>query len=216
MAPMATQKGIETEIKLAVENLAAARRKLRALGYLVSQPRSLETNTLYDRSSDSLRSSGQLVRLRQWRRRWILTFKGPGSVTRQGHKARPESECELSTPEPVIKTLAAAGLKPTLQYEKFRTEFAKPSSPGTVLLDETPAGNFLELEGPSAWIDRTAKALGYAPADYIASSYLTIYFDQCRKKGIQAADMLFQRSRRKRDTRIPPGANLKSNSRTAS
>jgi hypothetical protein len=35
------------------------------------------------------------------------------------------------------------------------------------MLDETPAGVFLELEGPSRWIDRTARRLGFAESDYL-------------------------------------------------
>lgn len=213
MTSMATQNGVETEIKLPVSNIAATRRKLRSLGFEVSQPRSLETNTLYDAPDGRLRQSRQLIRLRSYRGRWILTYKGPGSVTPNGHRARPELECGVSQPEPLIKILSAAGLAATLKYEKYRTEFRKPRSPGTALLDETPVGNFLELEGPASWIDRTAQSLGYTPADYIASSYLTLYFNDCRKKGFTPADMLFENSRRNRVKPKAIGKGGRSNSR---
>ena len=32
------------------------------------------------------------------------------------------------------------------------------NEPGVIELDETPAGDFLELEGPPEWIDATAAA----------------------------------------------------------
>ena len=55
--------------------------------------------------------------------------------------------------------LRALGFAPTFRYEKFRAEWS--DGKGHVVVDETPIGNFGEIEGPSRWIDRTAQA----PAD---------------------------------------------------
>ncbi len=49
------------------------------------------------------------------------------------------------------------GYHPIFRYEKFRTEYAKAPSTGKVLLDETPIGNYLEIEGSSA-MDRQHRA----------------------------------------------------------
>jgi hypothetical protein len=71
-----------------------------------------------------------------------------------------------------------------------------------VELDETPIGEFLELEGPPSAIDRMAKLLGYSRSDYITKSYLALYLAQCRKKGLVAGDMLFP-PRKKADKKSP-------------
>ena len=47
-------------------------------------------------------------------------------------------------------------------------------------LDETPIGDFLELEGERRAIDRSARLLGYGPADYIARSYGALYMEHRR------------------------------------
>ena len=60
-------------------------------------------------------------------------------------------------------------------------------------LDETPVGVFVELEGSGEAIDRAAKELGFSTADYVLKDYLTLYAEDCRKRGEQPRDMLFPR-----------------------
>ena len=181
---------LEIEVKLPVTSLRATRQKLRRAGYAVAIRRSMESNVLFDLPDGSLRRSAQAVRLRHYRGRWVLTYKGPGTVTPQGHKARPEHECELTHPEALLRSFAAAGLKPSLRYEKYRTEFRRPGG-FPVLLDATPIGAFLELEGPARWIDRTARQLGYQPCDYISASYLALFAEFLAKNRLPPADMVF-------------------------
>lgn len=87
--------------------------------------------------------------------------------------------------------LQAAGLRPVLRYEKYRTVFARQDEPGLALLDETPIGPFLELEGPPQWIDRCAAAMGFHVADYLTQSYLSLNQEDCRKRGVAVSDMVF-------------------------
>jgi hypothetical protein len=55
-------------------------------------------------------------------------------------------------------------------------------------------GDFLELEGSRAWIDRVARQLGYSRNDYTTASYGALYLEDCRKRGIPPGDMVFSRS----------------------
>jgi adenylate cyclase class 2 len=85
------------------------------------------------------------------------------------------------------------GYHPVFRYEKFRTEYAKRvANGGKVLLDETPIGNFLEIEGSPRWIDRTARLLGFASNDYITRSYGYLYLAYCRERRIPPKNMLFK------------------------
>jgi adenylate cyclase class 2 len=63
------------------------------------------------------------------------------------------------------------------------------------MLDETPIGLYLELEGSPRWIDRTALRLGFRKADYITASYGRLYFLWCEQRGEHATHMVFQKSR---------------------
>jgi adenylate cyclase class 2 len=62
------------------------------------------------------------------------------------------------------------------------------------MLDETPIGAFLELEGGPRWIDRTARALGFPRDGYITDSYGKLYLEHCQSKGVEATNMVFSRS----------------------
>jgi hypothetical protein len=63
---------------------------------------------------------------------------------------------------------------------------------GKVVVDETPIGNFCEIEGPSRWIDSTARKLGVSPADYITKNYATLFADWKQATKSPAREMTFK------------------------
>ncbi len=194
---MRTEHHRETEIKLRIANLPALLRRLRALGAR-SEGRVHEFNILFDTPDRVLVRRGELVRLRiitdsRRRRRALLTFKEPSGV-RGPYKVRKEFEQEVVDPELFRSALAVLRLKPFFQYEKFRTTFRLPDLSNVLVeVDETPIGNFVELEGTPAAIDRAAERLGYSRSEYLRESYLELYLEDCRQRRRAPADMLFAR-----------------------
>lgn len=188
--------GKETEIKLAVQDLAGIRRKLRRHGFRVVQPRGFEENTLFDEPSSSLQRHDCLLRLRSARGRHWITFKGPAEKARQ-FKVRPELESEIGTAWAMRALLGRLGFEPSFRYQKFRAVLTARGqwAGGLVALDETPIGNFVELEGKRAWIRRVAGLLGFGPKDFITESYLEVYATWCRRRGRAQRDMIFRRRR---------------------
>ena len=170
---------VETEIKLRLTDAASARAMLDRHGYRQSDPRTLEIDQVYDRPDGELKRSGRLLRVRCAAGRWTLTYKGPCQPDR--YKSREEIESDLSDGAAFVQILSALGYSPAFRYEKFRTKFTAGDQPGLVTLDETPIGSFLELEGAGDWIDRTAAALGFSPAEYVTASYAALY-QQYRKE----------------------------------
>lgn len=188
--------GKETEIKLAVGDLAGVRRQLRRLGLRVRAPRSFEQNTLYDTARNCLRRRGALLRLRSVGGRHWLTFKGPAGRSRH-FKIREERETAVSDPVAAQRLLAGLGFVPRFRYEKFRTELAaRHRAGGCVMLDETPIGNFLELEGGRGWIRRLARGLGASPRDFIVRDYASLYLAWCHRRGCRPGHMVFSPRRR--------------------
>ena len=189
---MRSQAQREIEIKLAVADLGSTARALRWLGFSVVARRCLEQDTLYDTPGSELRRRGCLLRLRRVGRRGWLTFKGPAAASRR-YKIRPEWETELRFPDIVALFFPPFGLRPVFRYEKFRTNFTAQGRfrSGAALLDETPIGNFLELEGPARWIDRVARCLGARRTDYIIKSYAALYADWCRRRKRPVRNMVF-------------------------
>jgi len=187
----------EIEIKLRVSSLARLRAALARAGAR-KLGRVHEMNTLFDTPHWTLRKKGRLLRLRVERpavgrgvMRGILTMKGPAQ--RGGrYKVREEAEAPVAAPQSVPAILGTMGLRATFRYEKYRTSYGVPSAPGLhLVLDETPMGTYLELEGPPRAIDRVARRLGYSPADYITRSYLALHLEDCRRRGVRAGDLVF-------------------------
>jgi adenylate cyclase, class 2 len=183
----------ETEIKVAVKDAGSARRLLREAGFVVSRPRVFEANTVFDRPEMSLRASSRLLRIREAGRVATLTYKGAPETGR--HKSREEWEVQIDNAAAMMTVLERLGYQRVFRYEKYRTEFHQTRRAGIAMLDETPVGVYLELEGTPHWIDRTASRLGFQERDYITASYGRVYLDWCAAKGCKPGDMTFAKRR---------------------
>lgn len=185
------ENSLEIEIKLRVRDAAHGRDLIRLAGCRLVRERTFEVNILFDTPDESLRKKGQLLRLREYGSDQVVTFKGKALAGR--HKIREEIELLISNGNNFQKILERLGYLPGFRYEKFRTEFLAPSGEGKVVLDETPIGALLELEGPPEWIDATARAMGFREADYITASYDALWKEDCRRRGVAPAGMVFDR-----------------------
>ena len=184
----------EVEVKIRISDRAAVRRLLRSNGYLVVHRRVFESNDVYDTADATLRNSRRLLRLRRAGTQVLLTFKDKPIAGK--HKTREEIEVTLSDAGAFASILGRLGFKMAFRYEKYRTEYAKPNFSGLILLDETPVGDFLELEGTPAWIDRTARKLGFSEQEYLTSSYASLYLADCASRGVAPTHMVFPREGR--------------------
>jgi len=182
---------VETEIKFRVDDLAGLALRLEAAGFQLQTPRAFESNTLYDTPSRQMRAHTEILRIRSYAGRWTLTHKrlpdnGPGE---DSHKHRIETETEVSDGHALEEVFRSLNLVPAFQYEKWRTEWS--AGEGHCVVDETPIGNFAELEGTAEWIDRTAKRLGIDPGLYITLSYGRLFEQWREREGSSAQDLTF-------------------------
>ena len=180
----------ETEIKLPIADPAAAAAGLEKLQARVKEPRHFEDNLVFDTEEHKIRGQGMLLRLRVTDQETTLTFKGPPDTSR-GVKDREELETTAASPENLITILDRLGFRVIFRYQKYRMVYEIPGVPLEFCLDETPIGNFLELEGPVEEIHRYAERLGFSRADYITDSYGSLYFQWCRNRGATAGNMIF-------------------------
>ena len=179
----------EIEIKLPCEDLGAAREKLQGLGATPRAPLHFESNDLYDDSAGGFAESGRALRLRRAGDAAFLTFKGPARFT-DGVKIREERETQVSDPEETAAILAALGLAPRFRYEKRREEWTLEGC--AVALDETPIGNFVEVEGAPPAIRRAVTALGLDFASAVPYTYARLYAERRKKDPTLPADMVFK------------------------
>jgi adenylate cyclase, class 2 len=215
----------EIEIKLPVEDPKGLRAAIKGLGaHLVSagSRRVHEWNVVFDTPEERLKTRGELLRIRTETaagskskrsrtkaERSLLTFKRPvrgrslsaeQSAAPRGHKIREEIELHVGDAKALTRIFEGLGLRGWFCYEKFRTTFRLPQSrkwaKGLLIeLDETPIGTFLELEGPPQAIDRAARELGFARRDYIVTNYLTLYREECWRRGETPRHMVFAKEK---------------------
>ncbi|MDP9052139.1 MAG: class IV adenylate cyclase [Acidobacteriota bacterium] len=188
----------EIELKFPIADLAHLQSLLPGLGFLLDTPRTFEHNTLYDTPARALRESRQLLRIRRYGDLWTLTHKrippqspdsDPSATAR--YKVRIETETQLSEGPALGAIFEQLGYSPVFRYEKFRTEWSQvtsviegplftglllsglptPSPRCHLVIDETPIGDYAELEGPPAWIDETLAKLGVDPDTCLTQSY---------------------------------------------
>lgn len=174
---------VETEIKLRMKDADEARAAVRALGARLVRERHFEDNLLVDDPAGSLAGAGKALRLRRAGGTAVLTFKGPrqGSLTL---KSRPEIEAAIPDPDSFEAILGGLGYRKVFRYQKYRETFAWKDV--EIVVDETPVGTFLEIEGEEAAIHEAARALGRGPEDYLTASYATLFFAAGR-----TGDMVF-------------------------
>jgi adenylate cyclase, class 2 len=177
----------ETEVKFRIDNLNALKHKLREIGFRIETPRTHEMNTLYDLPGKVLRNRKELLRLRQYGKKWTLTHKSGSKIGR--HSSRRELETTISDGKIMDAILRALGYAPSFRYEKFRAEWT--DGKGQVVVDETPIGNFCEIEGSPRWIDATAKKLTVDSEQYILKNYATLFAEWKQQTGNSAIEMTF-------------------------
>jgi adenylate cyclase class 2 len=186
---------IETEIKFRVAEIEALNARLTAAGFHLETPRAFESNTLYDTPDRQMRARTEILRIRGYNGRWVVTHKRPPAaetgLNAEGdpHKHRVETETEVSSGEEMAEIFLSLGLTPAFRYEKWRTEWS--DGQGHCVVDETPIGIFAELEGTPEWIDASAQRLGIAKSEYMTQSYGRLFEQWCAEHGSKAENLTF-------------------------
>jgi len=162
---------LEIEVKIRIEHLADVKEKILSQGATLAKERHPHDDTFYDWSSLELRRKHHALRVRKIYKKTFLTFKGPEQKSRK-FKIREEYETEVKNEKHLRKILKSLGLQPVFQYSKFRTVFQKKRL--TICLDETPVGDFLELEGRQSEIVKFAHALNFSKEDFIKLDYVQL------------------------------------------
>jgi adenylate cyclase, class 2 len=171
-------KQLEIEVKLEVKGLQKVRREILALGFEEKVHRAFEDNWILDFPKRSLYQNSCLLRLREFNAKCWVTFKGP--TENSAHfKVREELETEVADKSTLYKILGRLGLRRAFRYQKYRSIFEPEAAQGlgrvTLVLDETPIGNYLEIEGSPNEINTIAARLGYSHQDFIRESYADLY-----------------------------------------
>jgi adenylate cyclase class 2 len=182
----------EIELKFPVADVRALRAAAVALGFELITERTFESNTLYDTADRQLRAQRQILRLRQYGRRWTVTHKrqsaaGDGDLR---YKTRIETESQVEDGEALAEIFTQLGYAPVFRYEKFRTEWS--AGAGHLVVDETPIGVWAELEGAPEWIDAMLAGLAVAAETCSTDSYGKLFLRWKDETGSPAENLTFE------------------------
>jgi adenylate cyclase class 2 len=176
----------EIELKIPVADVNDLQSRLPKLGFHLDTPRTFEHNTLYDTPNRDLRARREILRIRQYGSLCTITHKRqpdqqePVDTTR--YKIRIETETAVAEGPALAEILLQLGYTAAFTYEKYRTEWSHTTGPNSeitahLVIDETPIGNYAELEGPTEWIDQTLAALNIDHATCLTDSYGKLFLD---------------------------------------
>ena len=184
----------EVEIKFRVTDAPVLRAAAQRAGFSQKTPSTMERNTLLDTPDRTLRRAGELLRMRQYGERWVMTHKRHPTAEEAKnfsarHKMRVETETAVEDGEALTQVFASLGYRPVFVYEKLREEWN--DGHGCLVLDETPLGIYAELEGAPEWIDATAEKLGVSESEYITESYGALFLRWKDETGSHAFNMTF-------------------------
>jgi adenylate cyclase class 2 len=192
-APTTKELSLEIEVKLACGDLDRLRSK--GLQLTLETARHFEDNWLLDLPDHSLFTQGAALRVRSVNGNGTVTYKGVVKETHESRlKIREEIETEVAEPERLIELFERLGYHRSFRYQKYRTGYciAVGERKLKVLLDETPMGNFIEIEGDEASVLSVLDAAGFAEGDFIRESYPELQASRCRERGVPLEDLIFK------------------------
>ena len=182
---------LEAEVKLACDDLD----RLRRAGFEleVVEPRHFEDNWLLDCGDKLLLKQGKALRVRFARGKGWVTFKGSVRESESVVKVREEIEFDTENPDRAISLFERLGFTRAFRYQKYRTGYrlAVDGRELKVVFDETPMGNFIEIEGNESTVTRVFESSGFSTSDVIRESYPELQAERCKERGVPLEDLIF-------------------------
>jgi adenylate cyclase class 2 len=184
---------LEIEVKIACDDPD----RIRGAGFEMElvKPRYFEDNWLLDTTDQTLLKQGAALRVRSVEGEGVITYKG---VVRESAtsplKVREEIESSVSDPVRLIQLFERLGYCRAFRYQKYRTVYSLTLDGRhlEVVLDETPMGSFIEIEGDEESVLRVVEASGFSRRDIIRESYPELQASRCKARGIPVEDLIFK------------------------
>lgn len=179
----------ELEVKIPARHIAEAEASAIAAGGKLIQPMTLERNLRFDDSTNSLAHTHRVLRLRDNGGQYILTYKSE-NARKGGISDREEIETSVGSLDQVRLILERLGYRVYFIYEKYRAVYHVNGT--DVMLDHTPIGDFIEIEGVGEEeIQRTAELLRLDWGTRTSRSYSALFREWKERTGSAALNMTF-------------------------
>jgi predicted adenylyl cyclase CyaB len=190
-----SKTNLEIEVKLACDSLDPV--LSAGLKLSIEKPRYFEDNWLLDFADGRLFKQGAALRVRLANGKGLVTYKGivEDSAT-SPLKVREEIESAVEDPEQMVTLFERLGFHRSFRYQKYRTDYTVTidDKPIVVTFDETPMGNFLEIEGDEQGVLAVLNAAGFPIEEIIRESYPELQAKRCQERGVPIEDLIFEKS----------------------
>ncbi|MCI0486081.1 MAG: class IV adenylate cyclase [Blastocatellia bacterium] len=186
------EKHFETEVKLACDDI----NRIRNAGFdlRLKKPRHFEDNWLLDTPDHSLLNQGAALRVRSVEGKGSVTYKGVVEESNGSPvKVREEIESDTSAPERMIELFERLGFRRVFRYQKYRTSYSLTldGQELEVTFDETPMGEFIEIEGDVNKVLHVLETAGFSSKDSLRQSYPELQASRCEARGVPLEDLVF-------------------------
>ncbi len=178
---------VEIEVKFHVPEADSMRELILGTG-ATPCGRVFETNIRFEDGAKSLKAQGMLLRLRR-NDQVTLTFKSAPARSDKDFKINREFEVKVDDFSVCKAILEGLGFHAEQIYEKWRETFALKDT--NLLIDTTPYGVLLEIEGQKGDIRNIAERLGLKWEQRILLNYLEIFEIIRREEDLPFNDMTF-------------------------
>lgn len=187
------KKRLEIEVKIRCDNFDC----MRDAGFDLKMvaPRHFEDNWLLDATDRRLFKEGAALRVRSVGGKGLVTYKGVVEESASSPlKVREEIESDTDDPESMVRLFERLGFYRSFRYQKYRTVYHLFIDGGEieVVFDETPMGNFIEIEGDELRVLRAMEAAGFTASDVIRESYPELQAARCKERGVSLEDLVFE------------------------
>jgi adenylate cyclase, class 2 len=185
----------EIEIKIDINDYAIEEIKERILKIRAElfKQRHLQRDEYLD-NRNKLKNTDQLLRLRD---NITLTYKGP-QKRKQKLKIREEIEVLIDDGEKLKTILSKLGYEKRKKKEKYRESYITGKT--VITVDETPMGNYIEIEGTKESVPKIATKLGFSEKDFIKKTYTQLWKKFAEKHNYKG-DMLFSNVKTNNNTK---------------
>jgi adenylate cyclase class 2 len=187
------KKTLEIEVKIRCDNLDSLVEA--GLDLKIVTPRHFEDNWLLDTADRRLFAGGAALRVRSLNGKGLVTYKGVVEESATSPlKVREEIETLIDDPESMVRLFERLEFYRSFRYQKYRTVYHLSIDAGEieVVFDETPMGNFVEIEGDESRVLQAMAAAGLTADDIIRESYPELQAARCKERGIPLEDLVFE------------------------
>lgn len=180
---------VEIEVKFLITNLSNLEEKIKKLGGTLLHNHIFQRTVLFDLPSGELASHDTFLRIRSGEKK-VMTVKTKIATPDSSFKERQELEIEISDVSLAEKMLETLGYTTKRIMEKYRTEY----SLGDVVLalDHLSFGDYLEIEGNKASIEKAITSLDLNDLPRLTVSYWELFADYQTAQQKTGQDIVFK------------------------